>query len=198
MSALSTRDNFKIIAVLAFFSFPDMFSFIKGVLMIKSVKTLLYISGIITLSTFVYIFIGTRIGFNGIIPLAVIIFFLSDSVPPSLHLLYLFALFMFTPVLSATDFLCAHYIDEKNKVANRVASYRSLITCLLGLFSISIGLFFFKPLQVDVKKIIIEGIFYFIFYGTLLSLLMISERKSKADHGKTANIHLKDAEIPTR
>lgn len=147
--------------------------------MIKSIKILLYISGAVTLLTFVYIFVGTRIGFNGIIPLAVIIFFLSDSAPPSLHFLYFFALFMFTPVLTATDFLCAHYLDEENKVANRVASYRSLTTCLLGIFSILVGLFFFKPLNVNAQKIVIEGVFYFLFYGTLLFLLMLSERKAK-------------------
>ena len=147
--------------------------------MIKSIKILLCISGIVTLLTFIYIFIGTRIGFRTIIPLAVIIFFLSDTAPPSLHFLYFFALFMFTPVLTATDFLCAHYIDEKNKVANRIASYRSLITCLLGLFSILVGLFLFKPLHFDTKKVIVEGSFYFFFYGTLLYLLMSSERKAK-------------------
>lgn len=146
--------------------------------MIKSIKVLLYLSGTFTLLTFIYIFIGTRIGFNGIIPLAVILFFLSDSAPPSLHFLYFFALFMFTPVLTATDFLCAHYID-KNKVAIRVASYRSLLTCLLGVFSLLLGLFFFKPLHLDTKKIVIEGGFYFIFYGALLYLLMRSERKDK-------------------
>jgi len=147
--------------------------------MIKSIKILLYISGTITLLTFVYILVGSRIGFNGIIPLAVIIFFLSDSAPSLLHFLYFFALFMFTPVLTATDFLCAHYIDEKNKVANRVASYRSLVTCLLGVFSILIGCFLFKPLNVGAKKIAIEGVFYFLFYGILLLMLMLSERKSK-------------------
>lgn len=146
--------------------------------MIKSIKILLYISGIVTLATFIYIFIGTRIGFNGIIPLAVIMFFLSDTAPPSLHFLYFFALFMFTPVLTATDLLCAHYID-KNNVSNRVASYRSIITCLLGVFSILVGIFFFRPLNFSTKKIIIEGCFYFIFYGTLLYLLMASERKVK-------------------
>jgi hypothetical protein len=146
--------------------------------MAKSIKILLCISGIITLFTFVYIFIGTRIGFRGIIPLAVIMFFLSDTATPSLRLLYFFALFMFTPVLTATDFLCAHYIDGKNKVANRIASYRSLVTCLLGLFSILVGLFFFRPLHFDTKKIVIEGSFYFLFYGTLLYLLMLSERKT--------------------
>ena len=147
--------------------------------MIKSIKILLCLSGIVTLLTFIYIFIGTRIGFRTIIPLAVIMFFLSDTAPPSLHFLYFFALFMFTPVLSATDFLCAHYIDEKNKVANRIASYRSLTTCLLGLFSILVGLFLFRPLYFDTKKVIIEGSFYFLFYGTLLYLLMSSERKAK-------------------
>jgi len=147
--------------------------------MIKSIKILLCLSGIFTLLTFIYIFIGTRIGFNGIIPLAVIMFFLSDFAPPSLHFLYFFALFMFTPVLTATDFLCAHYIDDKNKVANRIASYRSLITCLLGVFSILVGLFFFRPMHFDTKKIVIEGCFYFFFYGTLLYLLMSSERKAK-------------------
>jgi hypothetical protein len=145
--------------------------------MIKSIKILLCISGIVTLLTFIYIFIGTRIGFRTIIPLAVIMYFLSDTAPPSLHFLYFFALFMFTPVLTATDFLCAHYIDEKNKVANRIASYRSLVTCLLGIFSILVGLFFFRPLHFDTKKIVLEGSFYFIFYGTLLYLLMLSERK---------------------
>ena len=147
--------------------------------MIKSIKILLRISGVFTLLTFTYIFIGTRIGFSGIIPLAVIMFFLSDSAPPSLHFLYFFTLFMFTPVFAATDFLCAHYIDNKNKVANRIASYRSLVTCLLGIFSVLVGLFFFKPLHIDTKKIIIEGIFYFLFYGILLYLLMSSERKTK-------------------
>lgn len=146
--------------------------------MIKSIKVLLYISGIITLLTFIYIFVGTRIGFNGIIPLAVIMFFLSDSATPSLHFLYFFTLFMFTPVLTATDFLCAHYID-KNNVANRIASYRSLFTCLLGVFSILVGMFLFRPLNFSTKKIIIEGFFYFIFYGTLLYLLMFSEKKIK-------------------
>ncbi len=146
--------------------------------MIKSIKVLLYISGVVTLITFIYILVGTRIGFNGIIPLAVIIFFLSDSAPPSLHFLYFFVLFMFTPVLTATDFLCAHYID-KNNVANRIASFRSLTTCLLGAFSILVGLFFFRPLYLDTKKIVIEGCFYFFFYGTLISLLMFSERKAK-------------------
>ena len=147
--------------------------------MIKSIKILLYISGTVTLLTFVYIFVGTRIGFNGIIPLAVIFFFLSDTAPPSLHLLYFFALFMFTPVLTATDFLCAHYIDGENKVANRVASYRSLVTCLLGIFSILVGFFFLRPLNIGAKKIVIEGVFYLLFYGTLLFLLMFSERNSK-------------------
>jgi hypothetical protein len=146
--------------------------------MIKSIKVLLCLSGIVTLLTFIYIFIGTRIGFNGIIPLAVVMFFLSDSTPPSLHFLYFIVLFMFTPVLTATDLLCAHYIDGKNKVANRVASYRSLVTCLLGVFSILVGLFFFRPLHFDTKKIVIEGSFYFLFYGTLLYLLMLSERKA--------------------
>ena len=146
--------------------------------MIKSIKVLLCLSGIFTLLTFIYIFIGTRIGFNGIIPLAVVMFFLSDSAPPSLHFLYFIVLFMFTPVLTATDFLCAHYIDGKNKVANRIASYRSLVTCLLGIFSILVGLLFFRPLHFDTKKIFIEGCFYFLFYGTLLYLLMLSERKT--------------------
>ncbi len=147
--------------------------------MIKSIKILLYISGIITLLTFIYIFIGTRIGFNVIIPLAIIMVFLSDTAPPSLHFLYFFAIFMFTPVLTATDFLCAHYIDETNKVANRIASFRSLITCLLGIFSILVGLFLFRPMHFDTKKVVIEGFFYFFFYGILLYLLMSSERKSK-------------------
>ncbi len=147
--------------------------------MIKSIKVLLCLSGIVTLLTFIYIFIGTRIGFNGIIPLAVVMFFLSDTAPPSLHFLYFIVLFMFTPVLTATDFLCVHYIDGKNKVANRIASYRSLVTCLLGIFSILVGLFFFRPLHFDTKKIVIEGSFYFLFYGTLLYLLMLSERKAK-------------------
>ncbi|MBN1695427.1 hypothetical protein JW879_08510 [candidate division WOR-3 bacterium] len=147
--------------------------------MIKSIKVLLCLSGIVTLLIFIYIFIGTRTGFNGIIPLAVVMFFLSDSAPPSLHFLYFIVLFMFTPVLTATDFLCAHYMDESNKVANRIASYRSLVTCLLGIFSILVGLFFFRPLHFDTKKIVIEGLFYFVFYGTLLYLLMLSERKSK-------------------
>lgn len=147
--------------------------------MIKQIKILLYISGIITLAIFTYILIGTRIGFNKIIPLAVIMVFLSDSAPPSLHLLYFLGLFMFTPVLTAADFLCAHYIDGENTVANRVASYRALVTCLLGVFCILVGLFFFRPLHYDTKKIVIEGFFYFFFYGTLLYLLMASERKSK-------------------
>jgi len=146
--------------------------------MIKSIKIFLYISGTVTLLMFIYIVIGTRIGFNGIIPLAVIMFFLSDSPPSFSHLLYFLVLFMFTPVLTATDFLCAHYIDEKNKVSNRIASYRSLVTCLLGIFSTLVGFFFFRPLNVDAKKIIIEGVFYFLFYGTLLLLLMLSERKT--------------------
>jgi hypothetical protein len=147
--------------------------------MIKNIKILLYISGVITLLIFTYILIGTRIGFNLIIPLAVMMVFLSDTAPPSLRFLYFFGLFMFTPVLTATDFLCAHYIDGKNKVANRVASYRSLITCLLGIFSILVGLFFFRPMHFDTKKIVIEGFFYFFFYGILLYLLMASERKVK-------------------
>jgi hypothetical protein len=155
--------------------------------MIKGIKILLYISGTVTLLTFIYIVVGTRIGFNGIIPLAIIMFFLSDSAPSSSHFLYFFALFMFTPVLTATDFLCAHYVDGKNKVANRIASYRSLITCLLGVFSIFVGLFLFKPLHVGAKKIVIEGVFYLLFYGTLLALLMLSQRKSKTRRGKTEN-----------
>ncbi len=146
--------------------------------MIKSIKIFLYISGTVTSLMFIYIVIGTRIGFNGIIPLAVIMFFLSDSSPSSSHLLYFLVLFMFTPVLTATDFLCAHYVDGKNKVANRIASYRSLITCLLGVFSIFVGLFLFKPLHVAAKKIVVEGVFYLLFYGTLLLLLMLSERKA--------------------
>ena len=146
--------------------------------MIKSIKVLLYISGIVTLLTFIYIFAGLRTGFNGIMPLAVIMFFLSDSAPPSLHFLFLLSLFMFTPVLTAADLLCAHYID-KNNVANRIASFRSLITCLFGIFSILIRLYLFRPLNFSTMEIIIEGCFYFIFYGTLLYLLMASERKAK-------------------
>ncbi len=147
--------------------------------MIKSIKILLVISGIVTIYTSIYIFFGTRIKLPHMIPYAVIMYFFTDVARRSLNFLSFFILFMFTPVLAATDFLCAYYIDKSTKVAHRVASYRALITCVFGIFPIIIGLLVFRPLHLISKTIFIEGIFYFIFYGTLLSLLMISERKPK-------------------
>jgi hypothetical protein len=86
---------------------------------------------------------------------------------------------MFTPVAAAVDFLCAYYIDKGKNMSHRIASYRSLISCLFSVFPIFIGFLFFEPFHVAARKIIIEGFFYFFFYGTIFSLLMISERKAK-------------------
>jgi len=148
----------------------------------KSIKILLWISGILTLYTSISIFFGTSINLPHIVPYAIIMCFLCDDFPRSLNLLSFFTLFLFTPVLTATDFICAYYIDKNNKTAERVAAYRSLITCLLGVFPILTGLLVFKPLNVTSKTTIIEGAFYFLFYGTLYSLLMISERRDKINN----------------
>lgn len=147
--------------------------------MIKSIKILLVISGIVTIYTSIYIFFGTRINLPHMVPYAVIMYFLTGVAPRSLNFLCFFTLFMFTPVLAATDFLCAYFIDKSTKVAHRVASYRALITCAFGVFPIIIGILVFRPLHLVSKTILFEGIFYFLFYGTLLYLLMLSERKAK-------------------
>ncbi len=145
----------------------------------KSIKILLWISGTLTLYTSIFIFFGTSIKLPHIVPYAIIMCFLCDGFPRSLNLLSFFTLFLFTPVLTATDFLCAYYIDRNNKTAERIAAYRSLITCLLGVFPILTGFLVFKPLNITSKTIIIEGAFYFLFYGTLYSILMISEKRTK-------------------
>jgi hypothetical protein len=145
----------------------------------KSIKILLWISGVITLYTSVCIFFGTSINLPHIVPYAIIMCFLCDNFPRSLNFLSFFALFLFTPVLTATDFLCAYYIDRNFNIAGRVAAYRSLITCLLGIFPILTGFLVLKPLRVTSRAIIIEGAFYFVFYGTLFSLLMMREKRAK-------------------
>jgi len=147
--------------------------------MTKSIKILLCISGILTIYTFTAISIGTRIAYPFKVPYAVIMFFLFDFAPHSIYFLYFFILFMFTPVLAVTDFLCAYYIDKKPNITSRIASYRSLITCLFGVFPFFVGLFVFRPIHLQSKLTTIEGVFYFLFYGTLFYLLMLSERKNR-------------------
>jgi hypothetical protein len=147
--------------------------------LIKSTKILLWISGILTLPISIYIVVGMRKGFSFMIPYVITLFFFFDFVPRFLYFLYFFILFMFTPVAAAIDFLCAYYIDKGKNMSHRIASYRSLITCLFSVFPISVGFLFFSPFPTVAKKIIIEGFFYFFFYGTICALLMIGERKTK-------------------
>jgi len=81
-------------------------------------------------------------------------------------------------VLAVFDFLCSYYIPKRNKKFKKVAFYRSLITCLFGIFLVILGIYVLVPHDLESTLVTVEGGFYFIFYGAILYLLMLSERRT--------------------
>jgi hypothetical protein len=90
-----------------------------------------------------------------------------------------YILFTTIPLIIVTDFVCATKIIQWNKKAKRIASYRSLVTCLFGIFLVILALFVAFPGKFNPVLLIIEGSFYFLFYGTIFTLLMINEREER-------------------
>jgi len=87
-----------------------------------------------------------------------------------------YILLLFAAVI---DYACVYYISKGNKTSYRIASYRSLITCLLGFLLFILGRFVFVPHYFTPWPLMIEGFIHFLFYGTLFSLLMMNKRKKR-------------------
>ena len=87
--------------------------------------------------------------------------------------------YFFLLLAAVTDYVCVSYISKGNKTSYRIAYYRSLITCLLGFLLFILGRFLLIPHYFTPWPLMIEGFIYFLFYGTIFTLLMINERKER-------------------
>ncbi len=111
----------------------------------------------------------------------VILFFLDISntfFRNSLISFFVFYVFcMSVTLIIVADFAFASNKIIGHKAARRLATYRSLLTCLFGIFLIILGPLVSFPNRLNPLLFIIEGSFYFFFYGTIFTLLMINKRK---------------------
>jgi hypothetical protein len=78
-----------------------------------------------------------------------------------------------------TDFAYASNISKGNKKEIRITFYRTLITCLFGILLVILASLATIPGKFNPVLSIVEGFFYFLFYGTIFTLLMINERKDR-------------------
>ena len=106
-----------------------------------------------------------------------------SSCYPNCYSTYLYMKFVpfyvFLLFAAVTDYVCVSYISKGIKTSYRIAYYRSLITCLLGFLLFILGRFVFIPPYFTPWPLMIEGFVYFLFYGTIFTLLMINERKER-------------------
>jgi len=77
--------------------------------------------------------------------------------------------------LAVLDFLFAFYIDSSSRLFARVVFLRALIGCICGIFLVIVGLYILFP---DGLNVILEGCLYFIFYSTIVYLLILKKKRS--------------------
>lgn len=152
---------------------------------LKNVAILLRISGIYIIYALIVVFLITPLtDFYWLSPCANFIFFFFSIDGPSDYFFnplkfVLFYVFLISVVgIAVIDFFCAFYIRRGSKIFQRIASYRSLLTCLFGFFLFILGLLIFLPLDLMGRSLIFEGIIYFLFYGTIFYLLKSQERRT--------------------
>ncbi len=90
-----------------------------------------------------------------------------------------YIMFVSVCIAIGTDFAYAFNISKGNKKEIRITFYRTLITCLFGIFLLILAPFVAIPGKFNPILLIVEGSFYFLFYGILFTLLMIDERKER-------------------
>jgi len=90
-----------------------------------------------------------------------------------------YLIFISVLIAIGTDFAYASNISKGNKREIRITFYRTLITCLFGIFLVILAPFVVFPGRFNPVLLIAEGSFCFLFYGTIFTLLMINERKER-------------------
>jgi hypothetical protein len=152
----------------------------------KSIRMLLLISGVYVIYTPFFIFqLIPYMEFSWLAPSAEFTFFylgMAGSTGPPFDILCGILFYVSSILfvgLAVVDFLCAYYIYKGSKLFKRIASYRSLITCIFGICLIVIDKFVYVPLYITSWSLTTEGLIYFFFYGTIFSLLMMNEKKER-------------------
>jgi len=146
----------------------------------KLIQILLRISGIFTILRIITFFILLYFFDSYWLTRCVDFFFLFPDIFLLDIFLYLQLFTFFMSMLTYIDFYCASNLYKRYRVAYRVAAYRVLLTCLFGIFLVILGQFVLTLNNFDTKIIIIEGVFYTLFYGTILYLLMLSEKVERS------------------
>jgi len=138
----------------------------------KSIKILLCISGIyIIYSLIATFFIIPETKFYWL-AYSVGIFFEIVGFSSGILVFVFFLLFF---GLAIFDFIFALSINQSTKVFMVLVFSRSLIGSLCGIFLISIGLYILFPFDLNLT---LEGFLYFIFYSTIVYLLILKKRRA--------------------
>jgi len=143
---------------------------------LNSIIVLFCISGVYVIYTLVAVFF--------IIPLAdfywlaysIDFLFFASALSP--FWLFSWSLLIVLVGLAVIDFLCSFYIFKGSKNFMKVAFYRSLVSCLIGIFLVIVGLYVLLPRDLQSILVITDGGFYFLYYGLIFFLLMIYDRRS--------------------
>ena len=143
----------------------------------KAAVVLLILSSAFTMLLVTLVFLHATNILQGIFTvLTVTVFsvgsFLLSEVPLSLRII-IPLLFI---CLAVTDLICSLYILKNSKVFRYIAIIRSLLSGLLGIWLTFDRLMSIGQPTAQGQYAILEGPIYFVYYGTILFLLLISRK----------------------
>lgn len=146
--------------------------------LLKAVSVLLLVSGLFILFLVIAVFFNWEI-LEFFLPWfeATGTFISSYAFPGIGWIGWIFTLFFI--IIAFIDLLCSNYIYRGNKIFWWVATIRSLFTTLTGVGMVFLSLRGSRIDYMSFIEAIVEGLIYFIYYGAIFILLILSREVSK-------------------
>lgn len=135
--------------------------------LLKILSVLLLISGLFILFLVIAIFFNWEILNFFWLRFEITLFFMSAFKFPEIWKVGLIAPIFFI-MLSCLDLLCSFYVYKGNRLFRSIAVIRSFLASLLGIV--------YTCLTFNSGLLIVEGLFYFIYYGLIFVFLELSKR----------------------
>jgi hypothetical protein len=145
----------------------------------RTASILILVGGVFILFFAVLTFVGSEI-LEFFIPwFEAILAFMSSYAFPGMALTgWLFTLFFI--IVAFIDLLCSYFVYKGNKIFRWIAAIRSSLTALVGAIYVFLAFTGGRIGYMSFIEATAEGFFYFIYYGVIFILLVLSRKASNS------------------